>query len=431
MNYAEFLQTKRKRVLPCGIAPRGDLAKLYPFQRHCVEWALRQGRAALFEDCGLGKTPQQLYWAQEIALHTGKPSLILAPLAVAQQTAREGERFDVPVTICRDQSHVALGVNIANYEMLHHFRADAFGGVVLDESSILKAYEGATRKLITDFARAINFRLCCTATPAPNDLIEIINHAEFFGISTEKEVKAQYFIQDNNSTHDWRLKRHAEASFWRWVSSWAVALRNPSDIGFTNEGYELPPLNIEHHIVGGAVSDGFLFPVDAQTLEDQRKARRESLAERVRIAADMANSTSDPVIVWCDYNAESEALAKAIDGAVEVAGAHSVDHKENAMLGFADGAIRVLVTKPSIAGFGMNWQHCNRVIFAGISHSYEQFYQALRRCWRFGQTRPVNTTIMLSEPERPVFENVMRKQRDAEMLFDKIIHYFNEERKSV
>ncbi len=426
-SYSDFLNTKRKRAMPVGIEAQSTNSALYPFQKQCVDMALRRGRCALFEDCGLGKTLQQLAWAESISSNTSKPSLILAPLAVAQQTAREGKRFGIPVTVCRHQDDVKSGLNIANYEMLKHFSAGEFGSIVLDESSILKAYEGSIRKEITDFARAIPFRLCCTATPAPNDLIEIINHAEFLEIMGGKEIIATYFIQDGNTTHAYRLKRHAVEHFWRWVASWAVAVRKPSDIGFDDAGFDLPPLSINHHIVPGEVADGFLFPIEAQTLGEQSAARRESMEFRVKRAVELATSTHDPVIVWCHYNAESEALTKGIPGAVEVAGAHSNEHKERAMMGFADGSIRVLVTKPSIAGFGMNWQHCNRVIFAGVSHSYEQFYQAIRRCWRFGQTRPVSVDLLHSEAEGAVVNNIMRKQRDSEKLFSEIVKHFNAE----
>jgi hypothetical protein len=399
MNYETFLESKQLFIDPVGFdVADGDInPMLFDWQRAIVRWALRRGRAALFEDCGLGKTPQQLEWARIVSMMTGKPVLILAPLAVANQTKGEGDKFSVPVNVCETQADVIRGVNITNYEKLHHFRPGGWGGIVLDESSILKAYDGKTRKALSQFARGIPFRLACTATPAPNDLIELTNHAEFLDIMTGKEIIALFFTQDGNTTHKWRLKGHARDQFWKWMAQWSVAIRKPSDLGYDDDGFILPELR-------------YLLPVTAQTLSERRAARRASLPERVAEAAKLANESDDPWLIWCDLNKESEALVKAIPGAKEVAGRHSNDYKKDALLGFSEGRYRVIVTKPTIAGFGMNWQHCQNMAFVGLSDSYEQQYQAIRRCWRFGQDKPVDVHVITATTEGAVVANIKRKE---------------------
>lgn len=337
MKYDEFLEQKRLLAPPVGfeVDEASINPMLFPFQRAIVRWAVRRGRAALFEDCGLGKTPQQLEWARLVCEHTGGNVLILAPLAVADQTAREGEKFGVPVTICKTGADVRSGVNVTNYERLHHFDFAQFSGIVLDESSILKSFDGKTRQAITAFARSIHFRLACTATPAPNDLIELINHAEFLDVMSGKEIIALFFKQDGNTTHKWRLKKHAQRDFWRWMASWCIALRKPSDIGFSDDGFNLPNLVIHQVSVSvdhqDQTADGaqlYLFPVEAQTLSERRVARRVSLIDRVQVAANaIARETDQPWVVWCDLNVESEALTKAIGDAVEVRGSDSDEHK--------------------------------------------------------------------------------------------------------
>lgn len=425
--YGSFLKSKRQHAAPLGFdTPLPISEALYDFQAHIVEWALTRGRAALFEDCGLGKTPQQLEWAKHVCAHTGKPALILAPLAVAEQTQREGVKFDIPANICRSQDDVQSGVNISNYEMLGHFDPSAFGGIVLDESSILKNYGGYYRKQLVEFAEGIQFRLAATATPAPNDWIELLNHADFLDVMTSKEALALYFIQDGNSTHKWRLKRHAESDFWRWLASWSVAIQQPSDLGYEDRGYRLPGLHIYQHTVEGNVSEGFLFPIEAHTLHDRRKARRESLDRRVGQCAELINANDRPWIAWCDLNAESEALARAISDAVEVKGSDSREHKIDAMTGFSEGRYRVIVSKPSICGFGMNWQHCGDMAFVGLSDSWEQFYQAIRRCYRFGRTGDVHVHLVVSECEGAVVENIQRKERQAHRLMQGIIQAMRE-----
>jgi DNA modification methylase len=317
---------------------------------------------------------------------------------------------------------------VTNYERLHHFEPlrPILGGIVLDESSILKALDGKTRRALTDFAQPIAYRLCATATPAPNDYIELGQHAEFLGVLTAKEMMALYFTQDGNSTQKWRLKGHARESFWRWVASWATAMRRPSDVGFP-EGdplYDLPPLNV-HQVEVEAESPhatGTLFKMEARTLQERREARKATLAERVAAAVRLIEAEPDEQwLVWCDLNDESHALAKAITGAVEVKGADSVEHKEASLLGFADGEIRALVTKPSIAGHGMNFQRCARVVFVGLSDSFERYYQAIRRTWRFGQDRPVECYVVTADVEGAVVRNIQEKQRKAEAMQDELV----------
>lgn len=424
-DYEAFLASKRVLVSNCGIdVPVGDLnPMLFPFQRDIVHWALHKGRSAIFADCGLGKTPMQLEWARHVASHNGRPVLILAPLAVSQQTMREGEKFGVPVTVCRHQGDVQPGVNIANYEMLSHFDAGAFGGLVVDESSILKSYDGVYRQQITAFAGHIGFRLACTATPAPNDLIEIVNHAEYLGVMKGKEIMAMFFTQDGNSTHSWRLKGHARRDFWQWLASWSVALRRPSDIGHSDEGFALPPLEVHQETVDAEAPPGYLFPVEAQTLSERLAARRESIAERVADCAALVNASAEPWLVWCNLNAESEALVRAIPDAIEVRGSDSAEVKEQRLLDFSLGNARVLVSKPSICGHGMNWQHCHNMAFVGLSDSWEQWYQAVRRCWRFGQTQPVHAHIIVAETEGAVVENIRRKERQATEMMDNLVEH--------
>ena len=421
--YEDLLTHKRVIASASGFTP-DDAAlseTLFAFQRDIARWALIRGKAAIFADTGMGKTPMQLVWADQVARHTQQPVLILAPLAVAQQTQREGQKFGVSVTVCRAQADVTAGVNITNYDMLQHFAPDAFGGIVLDEASILKGFDGVTRKALTRFAQSISFRLVATATPAPNDVMEIINYAEFLGIMGGKEILALFFTQDGNTTHTWRLKGHAQRDFWRWLASWAVALRKPSDFGYDDGAFQLPPLTIEQHVVAGRVLEGRLFAIEAQSLQERQQARRESIDERVALTADLVNDGDESWLVWCNLNNESLALARAIPDAVEVTGSDSPEKKTQAMLDFAAGRIRVLVSKPSICGFGLNFQVCHNVAFVGLSDSYEQFYQAIRRCWRFGQTQPVVAHVVTSETEGAVVSNIQRKEKQAGAMMDNLV----------
>lgn len=428
MNYEDFLKSKEIRYDSCGFEPEKDNPKLFQWQSDIVRWALMKGRSAIFADCGLGKTPMQLQWAAEVSRHEGKPVLICAPLAVAKQTQREGVKFDVPVTVCRKGVDVKPGVNVTNYEMLEHFDADVFAGVVLDESSILKDASSSTRKMLTEKFRNTPFKLCCTATPSPNDFMELGTHSDFLGVMNQPEMLATFFCHDGGNTSKWRLKGHAEQKFFEWVASWACCITNPADLGYDGSDFVLPELEIEEIVtqtkdMTNREGQYVLFAETALSLNERREARRNSLDDRVEAAAEIANGTDEQVLVWCDLNAESEALAEAINGAVEVRGSQTPDFKENAMNGFTDGVNRVLVSKPSIAGWGMNWQQCNTMIFVGLSDSFEAYYQAVRRCWRFGQKRPVKVYIIISEAEGCVKQNIERKQADAQRMTKELVKF--------
>ena len=419
LDYASFLERKRIVVPSVGVeVTNADVSPvLFPFQRDLVRWSVRKGRAAIFADTGLGKTLMQVEWARL----TERRTLILAPLVVSYQTARLArEKLDVQVTVCKSQADVRDGINITNYERLHLFDPSEFGAIVLDESSILKSFTGVTRKAITEFASGILYRLCCTATPAPNDLIELTNHAEFLDVMSGKEIIALFFRTDGNTTHSWRLKHHAQTDFWKWLASWAAAVQKPSDLGYSDDGFVLPPLNVQQYIVESHPLEGMLMAVEALTLQERQKARKASINERVQLIADMANASDEPWIIWCNLNAESHALARAIAGAVEVVGADTPEFKEQSLLDFSDGKVRILVSKPSICGFGVNWQHCRNVAFVGLSDSYEQFYQAIRRCWRFGQTQSVNVHIVTAEAEGAVLANIERKSNQAEVMMQQL-----------
>lgn len=423
-DYPEFLARKAITDPPTGLAKIPALcAALFDFQCDIVAWALRRGRAAIFADCGMGKTAMQLEWAR----HVPGNVLILAPLAVASQTVREGEKFGITVRYARSQAEVQPGITITNYEMLAHFDASYFAGVVLDESSILKSYDGTTRTQIIEAFAKTPFRLACTATPAPNDYMELGNHAEFLGVMSRVEMLAMFFVHDGGETQKWRLKGHAESEFWKWLASWAVCIRKPSDLGYDDGDFVLPEL-ILHQITVKVdePTQGFLFAVEASSLQERLQARRETIAERVAECAKIANGTNKPFLVWCNLNEESAQLKAAIDGAVEVKGSDANEHKERAMLGFTAGDVRCLVTKPSIAGFGMNWQHCSHMAFVGLSDSYEQFYQAVRRCWRFGQKSPVNVYVITAETEGAVVANIKRKEIDAMNMAENMVAHMKD-----
>lgn len=411
-EYNDFLSTKSTSAPSVSVDVAGNLnPALFDFQDKIVRWALAKGRAAIFADCGMGKTLMQLEWAS----HIPGDVLVLTPLAVAQQTASEAAKFGYDAGVSRDGARVAQ-ITITNYQQLHKFDMSEYTGLVLDESSILKSFNGATRNAIIAAALAVNYRLACTATPAPNDHMELGNHSEFLGAMSRVEMLATFFVHDGGDTSKWRLKGHAQDDFWRWVATWAVAVKTPADLGCNADGFDLPELNIIEHVAESDYEqDGTLFPV-AMSLNEQRAARRHSLANRVSIVADLANADDGQWLIWCDLNAEGDALTAAIDGAVQVAGADKDDVKAARMLDFSAGKIRVLVTKPQIAGFGMNWQNCNNMAFAGLTHSYERFYQAVRRCWRFGQDSAVNVHVALSEPEQPVMTSIRRKEADAKRM---------------
>ena len=419
MQYHEFVSAKLGAAVAKGIAAQVREYGLFPHQRDLTAWALRRGRAAIFADTGLGKSRMQLAWADTVHRETGSDVLILAPLAVAEQTTEEGESIGVAVTHARDGEDVRPGITITNYDRLHKFDVARFGGVVLDESSIIKHHAAKTLQTLLDSFEATPYKLCATATPAPNDWTELGNHAQFLGVRSRAEMLAEFFVHDGGDTQTWRLKGHARAVFWRWVASWGAMVRSPADLGHDASAYALPPLNVHQHTVETEHNPAHgLFAMEAQTLMERRDARRASLVERVRACAQMVNSDRQPWVVWCDLNAEGDALTAAIDGAVQIAGADDADVKERRLHDFAHGNIRVLVSKPSICGFGLNWQHCARMAFVGVTDSFEAYYQALRRCWRFGQTRDVHVHIFASELEGSVIANLARKERDALAMSD-------------
>jgi DNA modification methylase len=421
-GYEEFLAAKRIAQKPNGFEPQNLNKNLFDFQRDIVTWACRKGRAAIFADCGMGKTIMQLSWAEQVHRKYGGFVLIVAPLAVAAQTIREGAHFGIEVHKCRTCDDLQDGINITNYEMLSHFEGVEFQAVVLDESSILKSYSGAIRNQIIAMFKFTPFKLACTATPAPNDYMELGNHSEFLGCMDRTEMLAMFFIHDGGDTSKWRLKGHAQGIFWDWVASWACMVTKPSDLGYEDGGFQLPPIDIQVHSVdSGMNQDGRLFAVAETSLTDQQKARRNTVQIKGDIIAGYINSSDDSWLVWCDLNAESEHLAMSIPDAVEVRGADSIEWKEDAMLGFADGKYRVLVTKPSIAGFGMNWQHCHKIAFCGMSHSYEQFYQAIRRCWRFGQSHAVEVHVFVTDLEEQIVANVLRKKDDTAAMKEEML----------
>ncbi len=420
LPYADFLERKARRANDFGFS--GEVSdRLYPFQREIVEYATAKGRAAIFADCGLGKTPMQLEWARLVNEHSGGDVLILAPLAVAAQTVREGAKFGIEAVQAREANQITP-ITVTNYERLERFADHEWAGVVLDESSILKSFDGRTRELLTAWAQRIPYRLCATATPSPNDYEELGGHAEFLGVLNRRQMLAEFFINDGLSAAHWRLKGHAQSQYWRWIRTWASALRTPSDLGYDDGGFALPPLHVDVIAIDAdAVSEDRLFPVPVSTLAERRQARRESLPQRVERAVAIVNGTKEACVVWCDLNDESDALARAIPDAVEVRGSDTAEEKESRLLAFTNGEARVIVTKPRIGGWGLNWQHCHRMVFVGLSDSYESYYQAVRRCWRFGQTDPVEVTIIASNREQTVLENVRRKENQARAMFEQLV----------
>lgn len=423
MSYQSFVTRKLSLVQPTGISDGFSLpGSLFQHQSALTAWALRRGRAAIFADTGLGKMRMELCWADAVRKHTKRPVIVHTPLAVAPQIAAEAKKIGIDARVIRDGSQVWEGINVINYDRLHKINPADFGGVVLDESGCIKHAETQAFKALTEAYRDTPFKLPATATPAPNDWTELGTHAEFLGICTKAEMLAEYFMHDGGDTSAWRLKGHARAAFWRWVSSWGAMIRKPSDLGFDDGAYNLPPLHLHEHLVGvERAIDGHLFAMEAQTLSERRDARRMSLAERVQACADRVNAESEePWVVWCDLNAEGDALTDAIPGAVQIAGSDSVEVKEQRLHDFAEGRIRVLVSKPSICGWGLNWQHSARMAFVGVTDSYEAYYQAVRRCWRFGQTRPVHVHLFASKAEGAVVSNLRRKEADAAAMAESL-----------
>ena len=436
MDYHEFLLAKQQLRRTDGIAVDDLPDYLFGFQRVLVEWALQQSRCAIFADCGLGKTPMQLVWADIVAKHTGKPTLILTPLAVSGQTLREANKFGVDAMGSRDGTHSGCGVVVTNYERLHYFEPDQFGGVVCDESSAIKAFEGKRRKQVTRFLAKKKFRLMCTATAAPNDFIELGTHSEALGELTQSDMLQTFFKSSDNARHSlfkegdfWNrakyfFRAHAEQPFWRWVCSWARAVRTPSDLGFDDDGFILPPLNVQQYTLPSTFCwPGELFPRIAGTLREQRVERRMTMQERCDKVGELVDH-DEPAVVWCQYNDEGDILEKMIPGSVQVAGRHSDDEKEDKLKAFTFGEVRVLITKPKIGAWGLNWQHCGHHTFFP-SHSFEQYYQAVRRSLRFGRVGPVRVDIVTTEGEEGVTENLTAKQLKADEMFRRLVEEMN------
>lgn len=427
-DYSQFLAKKSIVAKPCGFDPVLPMPrKMKQFQRDITTWSCRRGRAAVFAGTGLGKSLMELQWASNVCAHTQGQVLLFTPLAVAEQTVLEAKKFGIKgVSFAADEDAIKSPITITNYDRRDRFDLSQFAGIALDESGILKSEDGKTRKELTEACAETPYLLCGSATPAPNDWTELGQHAEFLGVMSAKEMLAMFFVHDgavraDANGEEWRLKGHAQDDFWRWVASWAVMIRHPRDLGYEEPGYDLPKLHV-HQItvdVENTHANGMLFPTQASTLKERIGARRDTIAERVKAAAEIVASKPDePWLVWCNLNAEADALTSAIADAINVQGSDKPETKTKHLLGFAAGQPRVMVSKPSIAGRGMNWQHCASMVFVGLNDSFEQLFQAVRRCWRFGQDRPVNVYMVASEIEGAVVKNLEMKERKYEAMAD-------------
>jgi hypothetical protein len=434
--YLTFLDQKVRMAPAVGFDPVDSLmpAAIKPFQRDIVTWACRRGRAAVFAGTGLGKTIQELTWAQQVTEHTGGRVLLFTPLAVAEQTVAEAAKFGIDgVAYAKDEASISTPIVVTNYDRRQHFDPADFAGVVLDESGIIKDHDSRTRNDLTEACRDVPYLLCGSATPAPNDWTELGQHAEFLNVMSAKEMLAMFFVHDGavraNAEEEWRLKRHAAADFWRWVASWSVMIRHPRDLGYDEPGYDLPPLDMRQVTVKASMAPagGMLFPMQANTMQERLAARRDSIAERVAEAARLvAEAPDEPWLIWCNLNAEADALVKAIPGAVNVQGSDAPELKSKRLLGFARGEPRIMVSKPSIAGRGMNWQHCSRMIFVGLNDSFEQLFQAVRRCWRFGQSKPVTAYLIASDMEGAVVANLRAKEAKYEAMAEAMVEHMRD-----
>lgn len=442
IGYDEFIADKKQLGGMHGFEPTWLPEFMFDFQRAIVEWAIRRGRAAIFADCGLGKTPMQLVWAENVVRKTNRPVLIGTPLAVSHQVIEEADKFGIEAVRVRD-GVVPSGARlvVTNYERLHLFSPGDFSGMVCDESSILKNFDGARKATITEFMRMMPYRLLCTATAAPNDYIELGTSSEAIGEMGHMDMLSRFFRNEQgNASHrgnvsgrfrvvepgkSWRFKGHAESAFWRWACSWARACRKPSDLGFDDGRFVLPPLvEREHLVVPESAADGMLFDMPAIGLKEQREERRRTIAERCDRVAGLTDHR-DQVLVWCHLNSEGNRLKESIQGAIEVAGSDPDDAKEEKLLAFQHGEARVLVTKPKIGAWGLNLQNCSHVTFFP-SHSYEQFYQGVRRCWRFGQERAVTVDVITTPGEAGVLANLQRKAANADKMFQHLVSNMND-----
>ena len=424
INYKEFLRSKHVAAKPSGFESGELPSAMFPFQADVTRWACRQGRAGAWLQTGLGKTIVQLSWAEQVHRHTGGNVLILCPLAVAKQTAREGVKHGIktPVKVCRSGLDVEPGISVTNYQMLKHFNGDKFAGVVVDESDILADFTGTTKRMICDKFRKAMYKLDCSATPAPNDYMEIGNHSDFLGVLPSNDMLSRWFINDLSEAGKYRLKDHGKEDFWRWISTWACVVAKPSDLGYEDGAYDLPPLSIHQHLVEvdhvDGREDGMLFRMPTMSATSMHGELRRSTETRASKVLDLVDSLDnrEPALIWCHTDYEADALAERIPDAVEVRGSHTVERKEQALEDFQLGKIRILISKPGICGHGLNFQHCRTVIFAGLDYSFKGFYQAIRRCWRFGQTKPVNVHVILGETEGRLLETIQRKQADYDEM---------------
>jgi hypothetical protein len=434
--YSDFLEEKTHHGCDHGFDPLWLHNDLFGFQRDLTEWALRKGRAAVFSDCGTGKTIIELVWSDNVVRKTNGRVLILTPLAVSSQTAREAAKFGMEAIVCRDGKLTGKsGITITNYERLHYFDTNDFGAVVADESGILKNVDGATRAAVTDFMRKKPYRLLCTATPSPNDYIELGTSSEAIGELGFMDMVSRFFKKQEKTTSRsdefrsgvYRFRGHAERDFWRWICSWARAVRKPSDLGYPDDGFILPELKTTEHVIKArTLREGWLFDVPAVGLQEQREERRRTIQERCEMAASLATGTGFPVVSWCHLNDEGDMLEKMIPGSVQISGKDSDDRKEEVFEAFQNGEIGNLVTKSKIAAWGLNWQHCaHQTCFP--SHSFEQWYQSVRRSWRFGQKRPVKIDMITTEGEKNVLANLQRKQEAAEHMIDNLVAMMNNE----
>lgn len=429
-DYADFIRSKSQLDGGDGFSPVFMPDHLFDFQRHLVEWAIRTGRAAMFADCGLGKTLMQLVWAENVVRTTNKPVLVLAPLSVSMQTLDEAEKFGIDAERSMAGKFSQTRVVLTNYERLHHFDHNDFAGVVCDESSIIKNFDGSRKGEITEFMKKVRYRLLCTATAAPNDYIELGTSSEALGYLGFMDMLGTFFKNDEDSLHPafigskWRFKRHAEPRFWRWMASWARACRRPSDMGFSDDNFVLPELVLRESIIHSPPRDGDLFHVPAITLQEQRADLKDTIEARCQKAAELLEPSKSG-IAWCHLNHEADLLERLIPGAKQVSGSDSDDEKDEIFQAFRNGSVRVLVTKPKIAAFGMNWQHCNHMTYFP-SHSFEQYYQAVRRCWRFGQVNPVTVDAIVTTGQSGVMSNLSRKAEACDTMFGELVAHMND-----
>jgi len=425
MDYKEFIEGKYLQAKKSGFECINLHPMLFDYQQDLVRWSLKLGRSAIFAGTGLGKTFMQLEWARNVFEFTKKPVLILAPLAVSSQTVEEALKIDINVKYCKCQDDVINGLNITNYERLENFDSNEFMGIVLDESSILKSFTGKYRDLIIENFKYTPYKLACSATPAPNDYMELGNHSEFLNQMSRTEMLSMFFYHDGGDTAKWRLKGHAEERFWEWISSWAAIVKSPEDLGYDGSKHKLPKLS-ENQIMVDVELEGLetLFALPANTMDERRKARKSSLLERCQLACDIVTKEpNEQWLIWCDLNDEANLLNKLIPESVNVQGSDKPEVKAKRLIDFSQGNLKNLISKPKICSFGMNWQNCHNMIFVGLSDSYESYYQAVRRCWRFGQKKPVNVYIISSMQEQNILRNIQRKQNDFEIMQNKMVSF--------